>query len=132
MRNIIIPEFKTGSYYNGLDKGTDAIIDALKGKYQGTRKSNDGSILPFLIFIGVFILIIILAAKNNKGGGNGSGGRFSGPDLADMIILSRMGRSGGFGNSGGFGSSGGGFGGGGFGGGFGGGGFSGGGAGGSW
>ena len=25
-RNIIIPEFKAGSYYKGLDKGTDAII----------------------------------------------------------------------------------------------------------
>ena len=32
IRNIIIPEFKAGSYYNGLDKGTDAIIDVFKGK----------------------------------------------------------------------------------------------------
>lgn len=129
VRNVIIPEFKAGSYYNGLDKGSDAIFEVLQGKYKGTRKSNNsGGILPVLVFFGIFILIFILASrnKNNRNGGNGPGS-FRGPDLADMIILSRLGRSGGFGSSGG-----GSFGGGGFGGGFGGGGFSGGGAGGSW
>ena len=127
VRNVIIPEFKAGSYYNGLDKGSDVIFEVLQGKYKGTRKSNNnGSIAPLIIFLIIIILFIILASRNKNNGG-GSGGRFSGTDLGDIIILSRMGRS-----SGGFGSSGGGFGGGGFGGGFGGGGFSGGGAGGSW
>src|SRR6476620_12144658 len=31
IRNIMIPEFKAGSYYNGLDKGADAIFDAFNG-----------------------------------------------------------------------------------------------------
>ncbi len=126
VRNIIIPEFKAGSYYNGLDKGADAIFDVLKGKYKGTRiEKNDGiGFLPILIFIIIFIIIIAIASKN-KGGNSGSNfGR--GPSLLDIIILSNMGRS----SGGGFGGSSGG--GGGFGGGFGGGGFSGGGAGGSW
>lgn len=129
IRNIITPEFKAGSYYNGLDKGADAIFDVLNGKFKsnGKRKaSKQPSPFPIFIFIGIVILIIILSSKN-KGGRGGNGGRFAGPSLGDIIILSSLGRSGGFG-----GSSGGGFGGGGFGGGFGGGGFSGGGAGGSW
>lgn len=128
VRNIIIPEFKAGSYYNGLDKGSDAIFEVLKGKYKGSRiadKSEGPGIGKIIFFIILFIIIIIILSKNNRGGGNS--GRFSGPDLGDIIILSSLGR-GGFGG----GSSGGGFGGGGFGGGFGGGGFSGGGAGGSW
>lgn len=133
-RKIIIPEFKVGSYYNGLDKGSDAIFKVLKGKYKGTRiqDSNDDSIFPILLFIIIFVVIMILASKN-KGGGN-SGNSSGGPSLLDIIILSNMGRSSGGGSfGGGFGgSSGGGFGGGGFGGGFGGGGASGGGAGGSW
>lgn len=132
--NIIIPEFKAGSYYNGLDKGSDAIFEVLKGKYKGTRiqDSNDDSIFPILLFIFIFVVIMIIASKN-KGGGN-SGNSSGGPSLLDIIILSNMGRSSGGGSfGGGFGgSSGGGFGGGGFGGGFGGGGASGGGAGGSW
>ncbi len=127
IRNIIIPEFKAGSYYNGLDKGADAIFDVLKGKYKGERKgNNDSGGGKIIFFIILFIIIIAILSRNKRGGGNG--GRFSGPDLGDIIILSSLGR-GGFGGGS---SSGGGFGGGGFGGGFGGGGFSGGGAGGSW
>ncbi len=129
IRNIIIPEFKAGSYYNGLDKGADAIFDVLKGKYKGTRKNDKigKNIKPIVVFIIIFIIIIILASRNKGGNsGNSSGG----PSLLDIIILSNMGRSSGGGFGGGFGGSSGG--GGGFGGGFGGGGFSGGGAGGSW
>ena len=131
IRNIIIPEFKAGSYYNGLDKGTNAIIDVFKGKYKGTRKQHKGEDFPLLPFIIIIVIVLILFSRNKKGGGNsgGSGGFGGGPSLLDIIILSNLGRSGG----GGFGSSsGGGFGGGGFGGGFGGGGFSGGGSSGSW
>ena len=129
VRNIIIPEFKAGSYYNGLDKGADAIFDVLRGKYKGTRKHNNtnGS-LPLLIFLVIFIVVLIILSKNK---GNGTGSGIGGPNLLDILILSSLGRSsgGGFGG-GGFGGSSGGSGG--FGGGFGGGGFSGGGAGGSW
>ncbi|WP_396140188.1 TPM domain-containing protein [Flavobacterium sp.] len=130
IRNIIIPEFKAGSYYKGLDKGADALFDVFKGKYKGERKKNkkeaDIPIIPILI---ILFVIIIIIAKNKNNGGN-SGGRSGGMDLADIILLSSLGR-GGFGGSSGS-SSGGGFGSGGFGGGFGGGGFSGGGSSGGW
>lgn len=131
IRNIIIPEFKAGSYYNGLDKGTTAIIDVFKGKYKGTRQHNKGEDFPLLPFIVIIGIVLILFSRNKRGGSNsgGSGGFGGGPSLLDILVLSSLGRSGG----GSFGSSsGGGFGGGGFGGGFGGGGFSGGGSSGSW
>jgi len=137
-RDVIIPEFKAGSYYNGLDKGTDAIFQMLKGKYKSERKGGNGKQSEgfgggIIFFIIVFIVIIIVLAKRGGGGGGGGnrGRRDFGGDLADILILSSLGR--GFGGSSGgssWGGSGGG--GGGFGGGFGGGGFSGGGAGGSW
>ena len=127
-RNIIIPEFKAGSYYNGLDKGSDAIFDVFKGKYKGERKKNKKDKFPALPFIIIVVIVLFLISRGRKNGGN-SGNSGGGPNLLDVIILSSLGRSGGgFGG----GSSGGGFGGGGFGGGFGGGGFSGGGSGGSW
>ena len=123
---FIIPEFKAGSYYTGLDKGADAIFEVLKGKYKGSRKESSNP-LPFILIVIFIIILLVLASRGNKGGGNFRGG--GGLDLGDIIILSSLGRSGGgFGGGGSFGggSSGG------FGGGFGGGGFSGGGAGGSW
>ena len=129
IRNIIIPEFKAGSYYNGLDKGTTAIIDVFKGKYKGERKGNKkGGGFPILPIIIIFIIIIVIIAKNRNNGGN-SGNNSGGPSLLDVIILSSLGRGGGFGGSSGGGFSGGS---GGFGGGFGGGGFSGGGSSGGW
>ena len=123
VRNVIIPEFKRGDYYMGLNKGSDAIFEVLTGAYQGTRKSSKSSDGPPLFFVILFIIIFIyIVSRGRRGGGNrGNRGGF---DLGDIIILSNMGR-GGFGS--GSSSSGGGFGGG-----FGGGGFSGGGAGGSW
>ncbi|WKL47641.1 TPM domain-containing protein [Flavobacterium pectinovorum] len=135
IRNIIIPEFKAGSFYKGLDKGTDAIIDVFKGKFKGERKqASKGNNFPILPFIVIVVIVLILMFRNKGGGGNSGNNNGGGPSLMDVILLSSLGRSsGGFGGFGG-GSSGGGFGGGGggFGGGFGGGGFSGGGSSGSW
>ncbi|MDN3674575.1 TPM domain-containing protein [Flavobacterium branchiarum] len=130
IRNIIIPEFKGGSYYKGLDKGADALFDVFKGKYKGSRKqASEGQDFPFFIFIIIIAFIIFLMSRNKGGGGNSGNNGGGGPSLLDVIILSNLGRSGG----GGFGGFGGGSsGGGGFGGGFGGGGFSGGGSSGSW
>jgi len=140
IQNIIIPEFRGGDYYAGLDKGSDVIFQVLTGEFKEERSGDYESAsdvvkgVGILFFIGMIILIIviiiIIANRNNKGGGRG-GGRKKGLDLWDIIILSNMGRGGYRGSSGGS-FGGGGFGGGGFSGGFGGGGFGGGGASGGW
>lgn len=131
INRVIIPQFKVGNFYKGLDLAADSIFQILTGEFKESREfSKEKFPWQTLIFFGVILLFIILSAnnKNNrKNGGRGGGS----PSLLDIIILSNMGRGsmgGGFGG----GSSGGGFGGGGFGGGFGGGGFGGGGASGGW
>ncbi|HMI07696.1 MAG TPA: TPM domain-containing protein, partial [Flavobacterium sp.] len=69
IRNIMIPEFKAGSYYNGLDKGADAIFDVFMGKYKGERKSDKkGFPIGLFVFIGIIILMII--SRGRRGGGN--------------------------------------------------------------
>jgi uncharacterized protein len=130
IRNVIIPEFKAGSYYNGLDKGTDAIFKVFAGKYKGERaeKGQEIPLSRIVIIIIFFIIFMLIIAKNKKNNGGNSGGGGFGSSLLNAIILSNLGRSsGGFGGGGGFSGGGGGFGGG-----FGGGGFSGGGSSGSW
>lgn len=113
---IIVPEFRNGDYYSGLDRGTNAIFQVLAGTFEGsgTQPSNDK---PQKFFVLLFIIILIIIIS--KGGGRGRG-RYRG--------------GGGYwiGGMGGFGGGGGSFGGGGGFGGFGGGGFGGGGASGSW
>lgn len=138
VRNVIIPEFKNGDYYAGLDKGTYAVFEVLNGTYKNSKPAKSesgGGFSSFVIIFIVFIFILIIISKKNNRGGNGGGGfrnSSTAADILNAIILSRAGRGGFGGGSFGGGSSSGGFGGGGFGGGFGGGGFSGGGAGGSW
>lgn len=132
---VIIPEFRKGNFYSGLNKGSDYIFRTLQGEFKGTRKEgrkkSNGISFGKIISIVVFILIFLLISRGNRGGGRG-GRRSAAGDILTAILLSNAGRrSGGFG--GGFGgSSGGSFGGGGFGGGFGGGSFGGGGASGGW
>ena len=136
IEQVIIPEFKQGDYYGGLNAGTDAIFKVLTGQFKEERTFNNDqgfplrSLLPFIIF---FVIFLILISRKNKGGRNNRGGRGGrGLDIWDIIILSNMGRGGYRGGSSGGGFGGGGFGSGGFGGGFGGGGFGGGGASGGW
>lgn len=131
---LVTPYFKQGEWYNGIDHGTSAIMDAVKGKFKpiadSTPESVDISLKHILIIIFILFLLFYFLSKNNN---NGSGGRY---DDDDDVILTRKGRKvypGGFfpfpsgGSFGGGSSSGGGFGG------FGGGGsFGGGGASGSW
>ena len=118
IENYILPEFRQGNYYAGIDEGTDQIFLLLAGEFKGTgnRRGNDERKgIPFFVLI--LILIIIFSIFRRRGGGRGlrGGGGYW------------IGGMGGFGG----GSGGGGFGGGGFGG-FGGGSFGGGGASGSW
>ena len=133
IENIITPAFKQGNYFQGLDQGTDAIIQIMNGEYQGERSyEGPGGKIPALFVVIIFIVIMMILSRRNRGGGKNGGKKSGGFSILDAIILSNAGR-GNFGRSGGFGgSSGGGFGGGGFGGGFGGGGFGGGGASGGW
>lgn len=128
---IITPEFKAGSYFNGIDKGTDAIFQVLTGEYKNKpeRKQKGNNPPIFLIVIIIMIVMVAFSSKNNKGrpfNNQGNKNNSTADTLLTAILLSSLGRSGG-GGSGGFGSGGGGFGGG-----FGGGGFGGGGASGGW
>lgn len=134
----ILPRFREGDYYGGLDAGTDVLMSLASGEYSyadyGKRggSGSPGSI-PAIVFI-IFIIFIILISSGNS---NNKHIRKTGSsNLPLWLLLSMMGGGkshggswGGFtggGGRGGFGGGGGGFGG------FGGGGFGGGGAGGSW
>src|SRR5690606_11368107 len=124
----ILPEFRNGNYFAGIDKATTSIMQIMSGEYKNDIALDGGFSKLALILVFLFVVLVLIIASKSKGGN--SGGHSGGLDLGDIIILSSMGRS--SGKGGGFFGGGGSFGGGGFGGGFGGGGFGGGGASGSW
>ena len=114
---IVTPNFKQGLWYEGINRGTSALMEAVQGKFKPIIKdqSNEQGLSPLqILMIAFFILMILRFLFKNKGGGNNNN------DNDEM--LSRRGRRtypggffpfpGSFGGGGfGGGSSGGGFGG---------------------
>ena len=71
--NEINPYFKERRYFEGLDRGTDAIISYTKGEYKNdepkkTSKKRSNSPVGII----VFIIIMILIFRSRGGGGGGS------------------------------------------------------------
>ena len=133
IERVILPEFKKGNFYAGLDQGADFVFKTLQGEFEGTRKQDsafDPGIIVFVIIVIIFFLLISRGNKNNDSGRRRSRKQTLAGSILETIILSNSGRGGG--SFGGRFGSGGSSSGGGFGGGFGGGGFGGGGASGSW
>ena len=131
----IIPYFKTGDYYGGLNSGVDAIFEVMTGAYEAKKQEEELPMETILFLMFVFLIFLIAISSNRNNGSNNRGERrFKNDNAADIIeaiILSSSGRGGYRKSSGGFGggwSTGGG----GFSGGFGGGSFGGGGASGGW
>lgn len=132
VQSEVIPNFKNGAYYAGIDAATDVMISLLDGKFtadQYRKQSSSGGASTFGGVIFMIILFSIIFGGRRRSAGMG---RSNLPLWIALGMMSGNRHSGSFGNfssgSGGFGS-GGGFGG--FSGG-GGGSFGGGGAGGSW
>jgi uncharacterized protein len=133
IENEIKPAFRSGDYYTGLDRATDAIIAYTKGEYKNEdpRKKPSGRGGGFPVALIVIIILVFLISRGGGGrGGQIIGGRGGASPFWWFLLGSGLGR-GSRGGGGGWGGFSGGGGGGGFGG-FGGGRFGGGGASGSW
>lgn len=135
VENEIVPAFKQGDFYGGVNAATDVMIDLLEGKFTPDEYSKQAGSSDTGSAIGgiIFMLILFSAIFGSRRRAYGAGGRRS--NLPLWIALGMMSGSRGGGSFGNFSSGSGGFGGGGGFGGFtggGGGSFGGGGAGGSW
>ena len=87
----ILPEFKTGDFYKGLDQGTDKIFQVLQGEYTAKEKPKEEKKKNFLFLLIIVLVIIFLISRNkHKNGGN----MVSAGELLEAIILSNMGRRG--------------------------------------
>ena len=114
-RNEMVPSFKEGNYYQGIDNAINAITKAAVGEYKvkTDRKtigkgSGKSSIFTFLIILVVIIIILGLSGRGGSSGGGGLGG------LAEGLLIGSLlggGRGGGGGWGGGDSGGGGGFGG---------------------
>ena len=74
IRNEITPRFRQGDYYGGIDAGVDAMIQSVRGLYQGKpaveteSRRGSGRFLNWIIVM-LFPLLWILSATGKWGGG---------------------------------------------------------------
>jgi uncharacterized protein len=130
----ILPAFREGKYYQGLDMATNSLMALSRGEFppELSGKPKKGEVSGVVPFIVIIIIIVIIMSLRSNGGSNQR--HIGNKGLPLWMLLTMMnsgggrhnGSWGGFSGGGGFGGGGGGFGG------FGGGSFGGGGAGGSW
>ena len=85
---IVTPNFKQGLWYEGINRGTTAIMETVQGKFKPIVSDNEygGEVSLFKIILIAFVILIILSFLfKNRGGGGGS----SNDD--DDVIISRRG-----------------------------------------
>lgn len=70
IENELVPAFRAGNFDQGISRGVNAILQATRGEYQGSGRTNadttedaDGTWLIFLFFI--LVLVIIVVANQN-------------------------------------------------------------------
>ncbi|MPS66329.1 MAG: methanol dehydrogenase [Chryseobacterium sp.] len=84
---IVTPHFKKGEWYEGINRGTSALMEAVQGKFKpiANQESGDGSVLKILLI--AFVIFIVLAILfGSRGGGNG------GNSDDDDVLITRRGR----------------------------------------
>jgi len=72
VENELIPQFREGNYFRGLDRTVDAIILAARGEYKATGKGigrRPGFVIPVIIIIIVWIILAIISRRGGGGGG---------------------------------------------------------------
>jgi uncharacterized protein len=115
IENEILPAFRTGDFDTGISRGVNAILQATRGEYRGSGRTNadteefDGTWLLFFLFI---LVIFVMVAANQSAMRRGA---FYGPRGRRTVWTPPMGggwsRGGGsFGGGGGFRGGGGSFG----------------------
>ena len=104
VNNLILPNFKTEAYYQGLNEATDMIFKLASGEYQADEVMSDGEDNPILgilfVLFFIFIFVILPIIKNRKDNNNHMGGKGGGIDFWTTLLLANA-LGGGRGSSGG-------------------------------
>jgi uncharacterized protein len=93
--DIIVPKFRGDDYYRGIDEGTDAILQAVRGVYTSPVSPDPPHKFPLIVrilfwIIGIIVLLILMktgllwpllniaTSIVFSGGGSSGGGGFGG------------------------------------------------------
>ncbi|MBQ7532520.1 MAG: TPM domain-containing protein [Bacteroidales bacterium] len=83
----MIPAFKEGDYYTGIDNAVDAIIGLASGAFTAEEYADeDGDALGILvIFLAIMVVIVLISSSGKGKGGRRSSGFWNGFFLGSMF-----------------------------------------------
>ncbi len=118
IRRVIIPEFRDGNFYEGIDAGIDAAIAATRGEFTGDggkeKRNQKGFPVSLIVIITLLMIMFnVLRSRRRYIGSGGHWGGFGGGGFGGGGFSSGGFGGGSFGGGGGFSGGGGSFGGGG-------------------
>jgi uncharacterized protein len=71
VNQLIIPNFKLGQYYQGLNMATDEIIARMSGQFEEDQtNAEEGFPLGFFLILFVMLFIFMMIIRRNGGRGN--------------------------------------------------------------
>ncbi|MDL1913376.1 MAG: TPM domain-containing protein [Bergeyella sp.] len=83
---IVTPNFKQGKWYEGIDRGTSAIMEAIQGKFKpDEKKGEEPDLLTIIIITFIILIILSLLSKDKDKNGN--------YENEEDVVLSRRGYS---------------------------------------
>jgi uncharacterized protein len=69
--DIFRPNFRGDDYYRGIDQGTDAIMQAVKGEFSAPANYRKDKFSVGKIFLIILVIIVLLSLFSGGGGGGG-------------------------------------------------------------
>ena len=92
VQDVLIPNLRDGTVFNGLDRATDIMIELAAGEFEGAPEfKNQAPEIPIdLIIFFAIVLFIVIRSIRKGGGGRGGGGRRRTIGAADVIFWNSM------------------------------------------
>ena len=86
VRDIIVPAFRGGRFYAGIDAATDALIAATRGEFSAAPTSGGGVLPVELIVIIVLVAVVLISMWSDRGDPDGRGRRRRGGHFVPWFI----------------------------------------------
>ncbi len=66
---VIMPAFKQGMFYEGLDAGTDSVIKAASGEFEADPKEGKSAdvLFVFILFLIIVLALVFFVARASRG-----------------------------------------------------------------
>ena len=72
-RNILVPNFRQGRYYEGLSEAVDALVLAAAGEFEasGAKRDSEGVNVALIVVLLILVVFIVIALRDARGGDDG-------------------------------------------------------------